>query len=187
MSEPQDYLNGRNWTTPRCARCGWPLAARMEDGCVPGNCSFRTDDPNWKPLNERTPDPRDARIAELEAALGHIANEAEWKAKLAYAMWDAEHTSKLDSDPEANKQFMELAEKVWHFFSPFVCSQLTAREAELKQAREAEREAVAALTCNITRNTCGTDTWRRGWACKCTPCQVWLRARATLDKMETRD
>lgn len=25
----------------RCKVCGLPLAARMEDGCVPGNCSMR--------------------------------------------------------------------------------------------------------------------------------------------------
>lgn len=26
---------------PRCLICGWPLADRVEDGCVPGNCSYR--------------------------------------------------------------------------------------------------------------------------------------------------
>ena len=25
----------------RCQVCGWPLAATMEEGCVPGNCSMR--------------------------------------------------------------------------------------------------------------------------------------------------
>ena len=25
----------------RCQVCGWPLAERWEDGCVPGNCSMR--------------------------------------------------------------------------------------------------------------------------------------------------
>lgn len=27
--------------TPRCKRCGWPLAAAPKDGCVEGNCSCR--------------------------------------------------------------------------------------------------------------------------------------------------
>ena len=29
---------------PRCFICGWTMAERMEDGCVPGNCSFRPRD-----------------------------------------------------------------------------------------------------------------------------------------------
>lgn len=36
-SRPMLFLDD----TPRCERCQWPLAARMEDGCVPGNCSYR--------------------------------------------------------------------------------------------------------------------------------------------------
>lgn len=28
-------------TLPRCIICGWPLADRVEDGCVAGNCSYR--------------------------------------------------------------------------------------------------------------------------------------------------
>jgi len=27
--------------TKRCEICDWPLATRIEDGCVPGNCSYR--------------------------------------------------------------------------------------------------------------------------------------------------
>jgi len=27
--------------TLRCIICGWPLASRREDGCVPGDCSYR--------------------------------------------------------------------------------------------------------------------------------------------------
>lgn len=27
----------------RCPICCWPLAATMEQGCVPGNCSYRPD------------------------------------------------------------------------------------------------------------------------------------------------
>lgn len=27
----------------RCPICCWPLAATMEEGCVPGNCSYRPD------------------------------------------------------------------------------------------------------------------------------------------------
>ena len=29
--------------TKRCEICDWPLVARMEDGCVPGNCSYRPE------------------------------------------------------------------------------------------------------------------------------------------------
>lgn len=25
----------------RCEKCGWPIAANADDGCVPGNCSMR--------------------------------------------------------------------------------------------------------------------------------------------------
>ena len=27
--------------TPRCPRCGWPLANAADGGCVLGNCSYR--------------------------------------------------------------------------------------------------------------------------------------------------
>jgi hypothetical protein len=30
---------------PRCEICDWPLAESMREGCVEGNCSYRTDDP----------------------------------------------------------------------------------------------------------------------------------------------
>jgi hypothetical protein len=32
-------------TTPRCEICDWPLAESEEKGCVPGNCSYRPQDP----------------------------------------------------------------------------------------------------------------------------------------------
>jgi hypothetical protein len=28
-------------TVERCPVCGWPLADRLEEGCIPGNCSMR--------------------------------------------------------------------------------------------------------------------------------------------------
>jgi hypothetical protein len=31
--------------TPRCEVCDWPLAESREKGCVPGDCSYRPDDP----------------------------------------------------------------------------------------------------------------------------------------------
>jgi hypothetical protein len=30
---------------PRCKVCNWPLAASVQQGCVPGNCSYRPSDP----------------------------------------------------------------------------------------------------------------------------------------------
>lgn len=29
------------WDEKRCRVCGWPLMTRVEDGCVPDNCSLR--------------------------------------------------------------------------------------------------------------------------------------------------
>lgn len=29
----------------RCVVCGWPLAKDQAAGCIPGDCSFRPDDP----------------------------------------------------------------------------------------------------------------------------------------------
>jgi hypothetical protein len=31
--------------TLRCIICNWPLAESREKGCVPGDCSYRPDDP----------------------------------------------------------------------------------------------------------------------------------------------
>lgn len=42
---------GEVWDEKRCRICGWPLAARLKDGCVPESCalrpapSHRADDP----------------------------------------------------------------------------------------------------------------------------------------------
>lgn len=30
---------------PRCEICDWPLAESAEKGCIPGDCSYRPDDP----------------------------------------------------------------------------------------------------------------------------------------------
>ncbi len=40
---------------PRCAVCNWPLAASPEDGCVPGNCSYRPPEGSdeYRRLQER--------------------------------------------------------------------------------------------------------------------------------------
>lgn len=27
----------------RCEICGWPLAASIDEGCIPGNCSYRPE------------------------------------------------------------------------------------------------------------------------------------------------
>ena len=32
-------------TRPRCPICDWPMAESRERGCVPGDCSYRPDDP----------------------------------------------------------------------------------------------------------------------------------------------
>lgn len=39
----------------RCVICDWPLKERMEDGCIPGNCSYRPLDRSheWDLLTHR--------------------------------------------------------------------------------------------------------------------------------------
>lgn len=32
------------------------------------------------------------------------------------------------------------------------------------------------LRCTVTKNPCGSDTWRLGHACQCTPCRQWVAA-----------
>jgi hypothetical protein len=32
----------------------------------------------------------------------------------------------------------------------------------------------ALLRCHVTKNLCGTDTWKEGEPCKCAGCQAWL-------------
>lgn len=32
-------------TSRRCEVCNWPLAESQEHGCIPGDCSYRPDDP----------------------------------------------------------------------------------------------------------------------------------------------
>ena len=32
----------------RCGACGWTLAASASEGCVPGDCAYRPDDPAEK-------------------------------------------------------------------------------------------------------------------------------------------
>lgn len=34
---------GQPAAVPRCQVCDWPLAASIEDGCVPNNCSYRPE------------------------------------------------------------------------------------------------------------------------------------------------
>lgn len=34
----------RAFSKGRCYACGWTLAAKAEDGCIPFNCSFRPDE-----------------------------------------------------------------------------------------------------------------------------------------------
>lgn len=29
----------------RCLVCGWPLVSKQEDGCIPGDCSYRPQEP----------------------------------------------------------------------------------------------------------------------------------------------
>lgn len=36
-----EKVMGITWDTTRCRWCGWPLREKVEDGCVPGNCSLR--------------------------------------------------------------------------------------------------------------------------------------------------
>jgi len=44
----------------RCSVCGWPMAATVQEGCVPGNCSYRPEQgsPEWQRI----------RSARLEAS-----------------------------------------------------------------------------------------------------------------------
>lgn len=41
--------------SPRCKRCGWPLAESRDKGCVEGDCSYRPADgsPEWQRMKER--------------------------------------------------------------------------------------------------------------------------------------
>lgn len=36
---PDPFCEGR--MSERCPICDWPMASRREDGCVPGDCSYR--------------------------------------------------------------------------------------------------------------------------------------------------
>jgi hypothetical protein len=51
-------------TRPRCPICDWPMAESRESGCVPGDCSYRPDDP----IEQR-------RIRERRAALARTPQE----------------------------------------------------------------------------------------------------------------
>lgn len=41
--------------TLRCAICDWPIAKSREEGCVPGDCSYRPDpgSPEWSRIQTR--------------------------------------------------------------------------------------------------------------------------------------
>lgn len=45
---------GQNQTT-RCPVCDWPMAATVQEGCVPGNCSYRPDEGSaeWRRIKAR--------------------------------------------------------------------------------------------------------------------------------------
>jgi len=36
-----EQVMGFTWDESRCRVCGWPLKEKLEDGCVPENCSLR--------------------------------------------------------------------------------------------------------------------------------------------------
>lgn len=36
-----EQVMGLTWDESRCRVCGWPLKEKLEDGCVPENCSLR--------------------------------------------------------------------------------------------------------------------------------------------------
>jgi hypothetical protein len=40
-----DFIPHGEWPENRCQVCGWTLARDMEKGCIPGNCSYRPDEP----------------------------------------------------------------------------------------------------------------------------------------------
>jgi hypothetical protein len=42
MQKMYDEFGGE---VPRCEICDWPLASDQSKGCVPGDCSYRPDDP----------------------------------------------------------------------------------------------------------------------------------------------
>jgi hypothetical protein len=43
----------KSYSNGRCFVCGWPLKPSAEEGCVPGNCSFRSDAPEYESLRNR--------------------------------------------------------------------------------------------------------------------------------------
>ena len=60
------------WVDSRCRVCGWPIADRIEHGCIPGNCSQR-------PLPEKNADsPVDFSTWENFGRLWQWAKEQEW-------------------------------------------------------------------------------------------------------------
>lgn len=44
LARPTEATTGRE-EQPRCEICNWPLAENASRGCVPGDCSYRPDDP----------------------------------------------------------------------------------------------------------------------------------------------
>lgn len=40
----EDFIT-KAMTRERCPICSWPMAESQEGGCVPGDCSYRPDDP----------------------------------------------------------------------------------------------------------------------------------------------
>jgi hypothetical protein len=66
----------------RCPVCGWPMAASVKEGCVPGNCAQRPAPRKQQPF-EYSPETSDAaarlsaEVASLKVALAHWRQKAD--------------------------------------------------------------------------------------------------------------
>ena len=60
--------------TLRCVICDWPLAERREDGCVPGDCSYRPREGSeeWRRIQRRRDDLACRRWVPTEANSGTL-------------------------------------------------------------------------------------------------------------------
>lgn len=85
MRTPEEFL----CTDGRCPICRWPLAPRMEDGCIPGNCSYRPDDPSEQRVVKRRRDEYAKILADLREFRAEVLAECTDAEAIEIAEWMA--------------------------------------------------------------------------------------------------